>query len=234
MEKLLAMWVVSPRDKVDKIISTFKLNNSNLQYTMYGKGTVSQELADTLGLDEETRAITVGVIKQSQEKNIYHHLEHKLRLDQEGHGIIFCLNITSVVGTYSYRFLANDVGSDKMEENKPSKKVENLQLQHDFELVVVIVNTDATEKTIEAAKLAGARGGTIINAHGTGTAEANLLFGIRIVPEKAVVFFVVESKKKDAIMQTIAKEVGLSKPGQGIIFSQPVASAYGLVVSEEE
>ena len=228
MDKLRAMWVVVPRDKTEKVLKTFRTNNSNFQYTLYGRGTISKELANNLGLSDTSKSITVGVISEDAEEIMFAHLHQRLKLDQPGNGIVFTVPIKSVVGTYSYRFLANDLGSDKMEE-KIAKKPEKLQLQKDFVLIVAVVNVDSAEKAIEASKTAGARGATIINAHGSGSMEANLLFGFSVSPEKEVVIFLVERKIKDAVMKAVAEKVGLSREGHGIIFSQDVEAAYGIV-----
>ncbi|SRR5574344_15224 len=98
----------------------------------------------------------------------------------------------------------------------------------EYELITVIVNVDFAEIAIEASQQAGARGATIINAHGSGSKEAGLLMGLKVTPEKDVVLIVVESSMRDAVMTAIGEKVGLSMPGQGIIFSQKIDSAIGL------
>lgn len=118
-----------------------------------------------------------------------------------------------------------------MEEENKSKS--NIKLERGYDLIYVIVNADYSELAIETSREAGAKGATIINAKGSGSPEANLLLGISIKPEKEVVMILVENEIKEEVMKKIAEKVGLSSEGQGIIFSQKVDYAYGLVKTKD-
>ena len=56
-----------------------------------------------------------------------------------------------------------------------------------YELVVCIVNAGFSQNVVEAARTAGARGGTVIRARGTANPEAEEFFNIHIQPEKEMV-----------------------------------------------
>ena len=51
------------------------------------------------------------------------------------------------------------------------------------EMIMCIVNAGFSETVMEAAKSAGARGGTILNGRGTANKEAESFFHIAIQPE---------------------------------------------------
>lgn len=91
-----------------------------------------------------------------------------------------------------------------------------------FELVVCIVNAGFSQNVVEAARKAGARGGTILRARGSANPEAEEFFGVTIQPDKELVLILVPSDIKDAVLQTVYAESGLSQEGQGIAFSLPV------------
>lgn len=97
-----------------------------------------------------------------------------------------------------------------------------------FQLVVCIVNSGFSDTVMEAAREAGARGGTKINARGTARQEAEATFGISIHPEKEIVLILVNEDIRDAILHAIYKSVGLNSPAQGIAFSLPVDDTVGL------
>ena len=105
-----------------------------------------------------------------------------------------------------------------------------MQITH--EAIFCIVNDGYSEAVLDAAKKLGARGGTVINARGTASKEAESFFGITIQPEKEIVMILVPKKLKDNIMHALYKEVGLDTPGQGIAFALPVDGVVG--VNEEE
>lgn len=96
------------------------------------------------------------------------------------------------------------------------------------ELILCIVNSGFSDAVMEAARDAGARGGTIISAHGTANKESEKLFSINIQPEKEMVMILVPTDIKEEVMHTLYKEVGLNTPGQGIAFSMPVDNVVGL------
>jgi nitrogen regulatory protein PII len=94
-----------------------------------------------------------------------------------------------------------------------------------FELVVCIVNAGFSQVVVEAARKAGARGGTIIRGRGSANPEAEEFFGVTIQPDKEIVLTLVPTDIKDEVLRTIYQESGLSKEGQGIAFTVPVERA---------
>ena len=72
----------------------------------------------------------------------------------------------------------------------------------DYELIVTIVNAGFSQSVMDAARSAGARGGTIVRGRGSANPEAEEFF--------------------NNTMQAIYKESGIAQEGQGIAFSLPV------------
>lgn len=97
-----------------------------------------------------------------------------------------------------------------------------------YELIFCIVNAGFSETVMDAAKEAGARGGTLLRGRGTANQEAEELFHITIQPEKEIVMILVPREIKDAVLKGIYKAAGLSTAGQGIAFSLAVDKTVGL------
>lgn len=91
-----------------------------------------------------------------------------------------------------------------------------------FQLLVCIVNAGFSQNVMEAARAAGARGGSIIRGRGSANPEAEEFFNISIQPDKEVILILVTEDIKDAVMTAVFKNCGLSTDGQGIAFSIPV------------
>ena len=96
------------------------------------------------------------------------------------------------------------------------------------ELIICIVNNGFSDTVMEAAKEAGARGGTVLNARGTANKEAEAFFHIAIQPEKEVVMILVPLNVKDAVLHSRYEKAGLNTMGQGIAFALPVDNVVGL------
>ena len=97
-----------------------------------------------------------------------------------------------------------------------------------YEVIVVIVNEGHSDKVMDAARDAGARGGTITHARGSGTKEIEKRYGMAITPQKEMLYILVNEKIRDAVMSAINKAAGLDTVGQGIVFSLPVDHVSGL------
>lgn len=103
-----------------------------------------------------------------------------------------------------------------------------------FEVIICIVNSGFSDEVMDAARKAGARGGTVLRGRGTANPEAESLFGIAIQPEKEIVMILAKKSLKNDILHNLYTAVGLDTPGQGIAFTMPVESVVGLTVPDEE
>lgn len=101
-------------------------------------------------------------------------------------------------------------------------------VNEEYSLIVVVVNSGYTDLVMEGARNGGARGGTVINARGTGNIELEKFYGIPIQQEKEMVFIIVKNDVKEACLQNIYKSAGLKTKGMGIAFTMPVENIVGL------
>lgn len=97
-----------------------------------------------------------------------------------------------------------------------------------YEMIFCIINAGYSETVMDAAREAGARGGTVIRARGTAGKEAEEIFKIIVHPDKEVIMILVPKDIKDAVLEAIYKSAGMSTAGQGIAFSLPVNKTVGL------
>ena len=91
-----------------------------------------------------------------------------------------------------------------------------------WKMITIIVNTGYADDIMDAARKAGAQGGTITHARGTGTEEDAKFFGVQIVPEKEMIFILCKSDDTDKIVEAISSLKCLDEPGIGIIYTQDV------------
>ncbi len=101
-------------------------------------------------------------------------------------------------------------------------------MKNRFELIITIINAGFSDEVMRSAKQAGAGGGTVLHARGTGDSDIAKMFGVVIQPEKEFVMIIVQSPEKEAVMKAIAKGAGLTTDAQGIVFSMPVDDTLGI------
>lgn len=98
-----------------------------------------------------------------------------------------------------------------------------VQNNTEHELITVIVNSGYADDIMDAARKAGARGGTILHARGTGKPDDEKFFGITIVPEKEEILILADPNTSVAIQEAIEVLSCLTTPGMGIMYTTPVA-----------
>lgn len=103
-------------------------------------------------------------------------------------------------------------------------------------LVICVVNAGFVDLVMDAARDAGATGGTVIHGRGTGNKKIAQTFGISISPNKEIVLIVIPEKIHDQVVNAVYKNAGLDTPSQGIIFTLPLERVAGLnhLFDEEE
>lgn len=97
-----------------------------------------------------------------------------------------------------------------------------------FEVILCIVNAGFADRAMDAARAAGAKGGTILHGRGTAAPDAERLFGVTIHPEKEIVMILVAGTIRDAVMKSLYDTVGSGTEAQGIAFTLPVEQTVGL------
>ena len=107
-------------------------------------------------------------------------------------------------------------------------------MKYKHEAIFCIVNSGYSEAVMDAAKKLGARGGTVINARGTASKDAESFFGITIQPDKEIVMILIPSAIKNDVLHALYKEVGLDTAGQGIAFALPVDGVVGITDTPAE
>ena len=108
-----------------------------------------------------------------------------------------------------------------------------MAVRFEHQVIFCIVNSGYAETVMTSAKKFGAKGGTVINARGTASKEAETFFGVTVEPEKEIVMILVPTKRRDKILEALYDEVGLATAGQGIAFSIPVDGVVGLPPENE-
>ena len=100
------------------------------------------------------------------------------------------------------------------EENIESESI----MKSGFQLITVIVNHGYADDVMAAARKAGAKGGTILTARGTGTEEDVKFFGICLVPEKEMLMIVAESETVPTILEAVNSVPNIRQPGGGVVY----------------
>ena len=103
-----------------------------------------------------------------------------------------------------------------------------MSMDKEYALIIAIVNHGYSADAMDAARKAGATGGTIIHGHGVSGKEAAKFFGITINEDKEILMIVARKEMKQKIMMNISSEMGMNSPAKGIVFTLPIDDVYGV------
>ena len=94
-------------------------------------------------------------------------------------------------------------------------------------LIVAVANEGRTDTVMNAARAAGAAGGTVIHGKGTASEEAAHFFNISIASEKEMIFIVSKKEQKAQIMRYVLEKADPGTEAGAVLFSLPVTSVEG-------
>jgi nitrogen regulatory protein P-II 1 len=101
-----------------------------------------------------------------------------------------------------------------------------------YKLIAAILPKGATGKVMDAAREAGAEGGTILLARGTGIHEARRFFGLSVSSERELLLVLVEPGKAREVLDAVVRAGRLDEPARGIAFVLAVEEVTGIVHRE--
>lgn len=225
MGNIYLMTTIVDRKIVKKYLELYQENDLQVMFISLGFGTANNEVLDYLGLESTEKAVALSVIEEHTWVRVKKQLEKKLHIDAPGGGIAFTTPLSSVGGKKALQFLIENDNYQKTEETTLKDTA--------HELIVVIAEQGYTNLIMDAARDAGAYGGTVIHAKGTGKEAAEKFMGVSLALEKEIIYIVTKTEQKNAIMSAIMKEAGLDSKAKAITFSLPVTDTAGLRLIED-
>ena len=225
MGKLYLMVTVVDRKVGKKYQSLYKENDHHVMFSSLGFGTAASDILNYLGLEATEKAVIFSVQEEEKWLQIKKQLQKKLRIDAPGGGIAFIVPLSSIGGKKSLQFLIEKQDYQKEEESTLKDTV--------HELIIVIANQGNIELVMDAARSAGAYGGTVLHARGTGMERAEQFLGFSLASEKEMIFIVAKKEQKNNIMKAIMENAGADSRAKSIVFSLPVTDTAGLRLIED-
>ena len=222
MDRAVLMIVITDRSRGGEFAAWFQSQGATLVLSALGRGTAATEVLDYLGLEATEKAVLLLAAPRSG--RIVRRATRELWLDVPGRGILMTVPISSVGGARARDYLL----SWQAEED------DDMDRDITHELIVVIANRGHTDQVMDAARSAGAAGGTTIHAKGTGTELARKFLGVSLAAEKEIVFILAKEADRKPIMKAVMTQAGMSTRAQAVAFSLPVTDLAGLRLLEED
>ncbi len=233
MEGLHLVMAITDREKSEKVVALFDENNVATTYALMGEGTAPPEVLDYLYLSPSEKIIVFGVVTNTGIMPLIKSAKRKLYIDLPGNGIVVSVPLNSVGGKRCLQFIMEGQAIDLNEEKSDlTEREERMAIKTDYEMIFVIANEGYSDMIMDAARSAGATGGTVIKARGTGAENTEKFMGFSIAKEKEVHLLVTPAQGRNHIMKAIMEKAGLESKAKAMVFSLPVSNAIGLKMPE--
>ena len=209
---------ITKREYAEQYISFFRRHEVNGVISNLCLGTATDTMLDYLSLEKTEKVMFQTIVKDEQVSGIVDGLVDEMNLNAVGNGIAVFIQINGVGGKSSLNYF---VGEQQVE------KKEDVMEEIKSVVIITVVDKGYTEMVMEAARSAGASGGTVVRAKGTG-AEIAKFFGVSISEEKEMLYIVAKRDDRDGIMRAIMEKAGSNTDAHGVVFSLPVDKVVGI------
>lgn len=220
-DPLRALILITDDELADKAVSFFYHNNIPLQYVINAEGTAPSEILNILGLGNSEKRLVVATLPKVIADAMIVKLYQKFNLGVPGSGIAFTLPLTGI----NLQFL-NMLNSLERGENEGKEEWNMSDIKHS--LIAAIVNQGFSEDVMEAARSAGASGGTVVHGRRVVGEKVVNTWGLSLQDERELVFILVKNETKLEVMQAIGDKCGMHSEAKGLVISMPVDNVIGL------
>lgn len=211
MHNYSVLIILVPYGHAPKIIHAGKAMGLQGATTAIAHGTVKSKLLDFLGINQIRKELILTIGNHDNLVEIIEKLDKKYRITRKNFGIAFMIPVEAFIKGKEPFVLT------ELEDIQPMKSA-----------IFTIVNRGCANDVVDASVAAGARGGTILNARGSGAHQAAMIFDIEIEPEKEVVLTIVDADKTEIIVNAIRANSNIEQDGHGILFVLPITDSYGI------
>lgn len=184
---------------------------------LHAHGTAVRSMLDILGIESNEKRVVLTIAAQEKTRRLIDEQKRRLFIGVPGHGIVVSVPIKSIGGGKTVAFLG---GSQQPAKYTP-------ELNYSYELIVAIANEGRTDLVMNAARSAGAAGGTVLHGKGTGSDKAEKFYSVSIAQEKEVILIVAKAEQKAGIMRAILEKAGPNTEAGTIVFSLPTSEVAG-------
>lgn len=210
MLKLVLMITIVKRSNSEKVITFFNNNKVPMTLGRYGRGTATDEMKVYTGVDEKEKCVLFSLLSLPLAIDLSKKIKSNANIKSELYSIL--VPISSVGGKDTMSYISGEI---------PKDQEFTIKYDYDSELIVVVANRGYVDMVMNVARRAGATGGTVIHARGTGVDSSEKFFGVTIGAEKEMIFVVAEKEKRNEIMKAIMTEAGEKSAAGSILFSLP-------------
>ena len=213
---------ITDHERGEAMNALYRASGLRAILSLPGRGTATSEHLAIYGLDATEKYVISAIGSGAEAEGLIKAAKRKLFIDIPGNGVMLTVPLKSVAGGKTLAYLTDEQklgGAPRMD--------------FEHELIIVILNEGYSDFVMDAARAAGAGGGTVLHAKGTGGTRGEKFFSVSLADEKDMIYIIAHKDEKAAIMRSINEQAGPGTKAGAICFSLPISSVAGLRAREE-
>ena len=218
---LQGLITIVDRGKGEKLARLYERAGIETQLICLGSGTAKSEIVEYLGLGELEKDILFSAAPRCMLRSGLEKLRAELPFSKPGGGIACSVTFSSV-SMAALRQIQKEAAIIETGE------AEKMDEKRTHDMIVCVTDRGQAELGMEAARQAGASGGTVVHARGFNAKEEENFLHLLIRPEKELVLIIVPLAERKKVMQQICDAIAQTTGEAGVIFSLPVDDVMGL------
>ena len=167
--------------------------------------------------------MVLSLIPEPSERTVLEGIQKEMELYLVGKGICFTMPLTSVSSIVANGLLK--AAPKEAAAGRERKMNENSRI---YDLVIAAMQSGFADEAMNAAREAGAAGGTLIHATMLNNRKAEQLIGVTFQEETEILMILTKREGKLPIMRAIQETAGLKTDAGGVLFSLPVDNLIGV------
>ena len=213
---------ITDHERGEAMNALYRASGLRAILSLPGRGTATSEHLAIYGLDATEKYVISAIGSGAEAEGLIKAAKRKLFIDIPGNGVMLTVPLKSVAGGKTLAYLTDE---------QKTGGAPRMDFEH--ELIIVILNEGYSDFVMDAARAAGAGGGTVLHAKGTGGTRGEKFFSVSLADEKDMIYIIAHKDEKAAIMRSINEQAGPGTKAGAICFSLPISSVAGLRAREE-
>lgn len=210
-----AIYIVVDRGKANALLHRAQQIGAQRGTIFLGEGTMPSRFMDLLGVNQTQKEVLLIAVPEAATEPFYAMLREEFHLHKRYKGIAFSVPFRQ------YTPEGAEPLKTAREYNAP------------YICLMAVLERGLGAECMKVARAAGARGGTILHAHGAGVPQ-DTYFPLKIEPQKDIVMIVTGRDSAQRIREAIYRGMQLERRGAGILFALPVTRTLGLYEERQQ
>ena len=159
MKGLKLMVLITKREYTESYLDFFHRHEVNNVISKLCNGTASQSVLDLLGLEKNEKVMFDAMILEEKVPEIIKDLLIEMDISSAGNGVATFIPVDSFGGSSSLKFFVGEQSIEKKDGEN------SMNTDSKIVMIIALVDKGNTDLVMDAARSAGASGGTVVSRY---------------------------------------------------------------------